>query len=152
MNNQSSKNPTFFWKVFFVGLLITLVVGLLIGYGIWGKKSEKLNIKTLLSQVADYIEVLEDKSTSFQDQIKKMKGTVEKGEKAIQSMELMKKDLAEIKVENKELKKALGEKDALTEQVKRLKKENEELRSTMQKVKDVIKKPTPSLQTDNPSS
>jgi len=128
-----------------------LVVGLLIGYRIWGGKPEQPNIKKLLSQVSDYIEGLEEKSTSFQNQITKMKGTVEKGEKVIHSMELMKKDLAKLRVENEELKKALSEKDALTEQVKKLKKENEELRSTMEKVKDVMQKPTPSSQTDNPS-
>ena len=179
MDNQSLKKSAFFWKTFFVGLCITLIVGIVIGYGTWGKKDNKLNIKQLLAQIADRIEVLEDENANFQDQIKKMKDTVEKGKKAVQSMGVMKKELAkrqdenkrlkgemqnyaqlqkqvetlnDLRKENESMKKALGEKAALTEQIMRLKKENEELRSTVEKVKDVIKKPTPSLQTDHPSS
>jgi len=179
MNNQNSKKPTFFWKTFFIGLLIMLIVGVLIGYGMRGKKEKKPNTKQLLAQIGDHIEILEDNNATLKDQIKKMKDTVEKGKKAVQSMEVMKRDFAKLQDENKklkgemenytqlqlqikelsklkkekeEMKKALGEKAALAEQVVKLKKENEELRGTVQKVKDVIKQPAPSLQADHPSS
>ena len=179
MNNQSSKKPTFFWKPFFIGLLIMLIVGIVIGYGMWGRKVEKPNAAQLLSVIARHIEAIEKENDNLKSKIKKMEDTVVKGEKAIQSMRAMEKDLARLqddnkrlrqrmqdysklqqqlkeidilKKENQEMKRDLVKQAALAEQVKRLKKENEELRATVQKVQNVIKQPVLPLQTDQPSS
>ncbi len=97
MNDQSSKKKAFFWRIFFVGLIIMLILGVIIGYGIWGKKSDKPDIKRLLTEVHSYIETIEKENTNLKNQIKKMKGTVEK---SIQSVESMKKDLVNLQDEN----------------------------------------------------
>ena len=100
MNDQSSKKKAFFWRIFFVGLIIMLILGVIIGYGIWGKKSDKPNIKRLLTEVNSYIETIEKENANLKNQIKKMKGTVEK---SIQSVESMKKDLVNLQDENTKL-------------------------------------------------
>jgi cell division protein FtsB len=132
MSNNGSRSKTFFWKTLFAGLLIMLVVGILIGYMIWGKEVETPNIKQLLAQIADRIESLEDENTILKDQIKNMKDTVEKGEKSIQSEELMKKELTKLRDENEKLKTEMEDYDQLQLQLK-------ELRSKVEKVEDVIK-------------
>ena len=132
MSNNGSGSKTFFWKTLFTGLLIMLVVGILIGYMIWGKEVETPNTKQLLAQIADRIESLEDENTIFKDQIKNMKDTVEKGEKSIQSEELMNKELTKLWDENEKLKTEMEDYDQLQLQLK-------ELRSKVEKVEDVIK-------------
>jgi len=84
MNDQGSKKKAFFWRMFFIGLIIMLILGIIIGYGIWGKKSDKPNIKRLLTEVHSYIETIEKENANLKNQIKKIKGTVEK---SIQSAE-----------------------------------------------------------------
>ena len=132
MSNNGSGSKTFFWKTLFTGLLIMLVVGILIGYMIWGKEVETPNTKQLLAQIADRIESLEDENTILKDQIKNMKDTVEKGEKSIQSEELMNKELTKLWDENEKLKTEMEDYDQLQLQLK-------ELRSKVEKVEDVIK-------------
>jgi len=100
MNDQSSKKKAFFWRMFLIGLIIMLILGVIIGYGIWGKKSDKPNIKRLLTDVNNYIETIEKENANLKNQIKKMKGTVGK---SIQSVESMKKDLVDLQDENKKL-------------------------------------------------
>ncbi len=100
MNDQSSKKKAFFWRMFFIGLIIMLILGIIIGYGIWGKKSDKPNIKRLLTEVHSYIETIEKENANLKNQIKKMKGTVEK---SIQSAESMKKNLVNLQDENTKL-------------------------------------------------
>jgi len=132
MSNNGSGSKTFFWKTLFTGLLIMLVVGILIGYMIWGKEVETPNTKQLLAQIADRIESLEDENTILKDQIKNTKDTVEKGEKSIQSEELMNKELTKLWDENEKLKTEMEDYDQLQLQLK-------ELRSKVEKVEDVIK-------------
>ena len=132
MSNNGSGSKTFFWKTLFTGLLIMLVVGILIGYMIWSKEVETPNIKQLLAQIADRIESLEDENTILKDQIKNTKDTVEKGEKSIQSEELMNKELTKLWDENEKLKTEMEDYDQLQLQLK-------ELRSKVEKVEDVIK-------------
>ena len=100
MNDQSSKKKALFWRIFFIGLIIMLILGVIIGYGIWGKKSDKPNIKRLLTEVNNYIETIEKENANLKNQIKKMKGTVEK---SIQSVESMKKNLVNLQDENTKL-------------------------------------------------
>ena len=100
MNDQSSKKKAFFWRMFLIGLIIMLILGVIIGYGIWGKNSDKPNIKRLLTEVNSYIETIEKENANLKNQIKKMKGTVEK---SIQSVESMKKDLVNLQDENTKL-------------------------------------------------
>lgn len=100
MSDRSSKNKAFFWRIFFVGLIVMFILGVVIGYGIWGKKSDKPDIKRLLTDVHNYIETIEKENANLKDQIKKMKGTVDK---SIQSVESMKKDLVDLQDENKKL-------------------------------------------------
>ena len=100
MSDQGSKRKAFFWRLFFVGLILMLILGVVIGYGIWGKRSNKPNIKRLLTDVNNYIETIEKENANLKNQIKKMKGTVDK---SIQSVESMKKDLVNIQDENKKL-------------------------------------------------
>jgi phage shock protein A len=180
MNSKETNKPKIVSNLFLIGLIIMLVVGVVIGYGIWGKKEKTPNAQRLLSQVADHIESLEDKNSTLKDQIKKMNDAVERGKKAVQSREAMKQDLVKLRDENKTLtrkmenynqlqmqakelnalraenrkvKKALEKKAALTERVTLLEKENEELKVMVEKVKDVVKKPvTPPLQVAHPSS
>jgi len=90
MSNQDSNKAIFFWKTFFIGLFIMLIMGVVIGYGIRGRKNEKPNVKQLLSGIARHIESIENENANLKDQIKEMKGTVERGKKAVQSMESMK--------------------------------------------------------------
>ena len=132
MSNNGSRSKTFFWKTLFAGLLIMLLVGVLIGYMIWGKEVEIPNTKQLLAQIADRIESLEDENTILKDQIKNMKDTVVEGEKSIQSEELMKKELTKLRDENEKLKTEMEDYDQLQLQLK-------ELRSKVEKVEDVIK-------------
>ena len=179
MNSEETKKLKIFSSPFLIVLIVVLVTGIVIGYGIWGKKEEKLSAKQLLSQIADHIEALEENSKVLQNQIKGMSNKVEEGKKAMQSMEAMSKDLSALgdenkklrskmedytqlktqvkelnmlKRENKQMKKTLEEKAFLTEQVKKLKKENEELRLTVKKIKDVVKHPPPPTQPDQPST
>ena len=180
MNTKDTTKPKIFSNPFLIGLIIMLVVGVVIGYGVWGKKEKTPNAQRLLSQVADHIKSLEGKNSNLKDQIKKMNDAVAKGTKAVQSMEAMKQDLVKLRNENKTLarkmenynqlqmqakelnalraenqkvKKALEKKAALTEHAKQLEKENEELKLMLEKVKYVVKKPvTPPLQVDHPST
>ena len=170
MKEQTSNRTTFFGKAFFISLTIMLIIGMVIGYGIWGKKGDdKPNVRHLLSEISKHIKTIENQNTQLKGQLKKMKGTVKKGEKAIQSMEVMKGDLAklkddskklkaqlkkldDLKIENERLKKALKGKTALAEEALSLKRENEELRKTLERVEDVIKKPNTPFQPDHPSS
>lgn len=100
MSDQGSKNKTFFWKFFLVGLVVMFVLGVVIGYGIWGKRSGKPDINRLLNDVSNYVEAIEKENANLKNQIKKMKGTVGK---SIQSVESMKKDLVDLQDENKKL-------------------------------------------------
>jgi predicted negative regulator of RcsB-dependent stress response len=81
MNSKGTNKPKIFSIPFLIVLIIVLAMGIVIGYGIWGKKEEKTNAKRLLSQIADHIETLEEKSNNLQDQIKRMNDTVEKGKR-----------------------------------------------------------------------
>ena len=100
MNDQGSKKKAFFWKIFSVGLIGMFILGVVIGYGIWGKKSDKPDIKRLLTDVHKYVETIEEENANLKDQIKRMKGTVDK---SIQSVESMKKNLVDLQDENKKL-------------------------------------------------
>lgn len=179
MNNQSSKNPEFFWKTFFVGLFITLIVGIAIGYGTWGRKAAKPDVTQLLSEIGRYIETIKKENNNLKNKIRKMEDVVAKGKQAIESMKATEKDLSRLqddntrlrqrmqdytklqqqlkeidilKKENQEMKMKVVKQPDLAEQVKRLTKENEELRAMVQKVQDVVKPPTLPVQTDQPSS
>lgn len=100
MSDQSSKNKAFFWRVFLVGLIVMLILGVVIGYGIWGGSTGKPDIKRLLNEVNTYVETIEKENANLKNQIKKMKGTVDK---SIQSAESMKKDLVDLQDESKKL-------------------------------------------------
>ena len=167
MDNHASKRTV---KTFFIGLSIMLIIGVVVGYGVWGKKGdEKPNVKHLLSEISNHIETIENQNAQFKGQIKKMRDSVKKGKKAIQSMEVMKGDLAKLKddnkklreqlktldnlkIENEKLRKVLKEKTALAEQALSLKRENAELRKTLERVEDVIKKLNTPFQPEQPSS
>jgi flagellar basal body-associated protein FliL len=55
MNSKGTNKPKIFLIPFLIVLIIVLAMGIVIGYGIWGKKEEKTNAKRLLSQIAEFI-------------------------------------------------------------------------------------------------
>ena len=69
MNTKDTTKPKIFSNPFLIGLIIMLVVGVVIGYGVWGKKEKTPNAQRLLSQVADHIKSLEGKNSDLKDQI-----------------------------------------------------------------------------------
>ena len=174
MNSKESARTPFFSIPFFIGLIVVFAVGVVTGYGIWGKQGGETSIKKLLSQIAEQVATLEHDNTALKKQIGKMDETVEKGNKAVQSMAIMKSDIAQLKEENQRLQKETENYQQLQQQLTELKAENEklvsvlaehkagiaqlegleqenrELKSTVEKVKNMLKEPTPPLQTDQP--
>ncbi len=139
------KKPTFFWKLFLITTLVMFIAGVIAGYGLWGKREKKPKVKLLMNEIVRYVESLEEQNARLESQLKDMKDAVEKSNQAIQSVELMRKDLGALQ----------DEKNSLIEQMRdytQLKEKVEELEATLKKVKEVVKKPAASFSSDQSST
>lgn len=129
MNNQL--------KTYAIIGAITFLIGIFIGYSIWGvpKKKEKVNVSELLTQALEEVRAIERENSNLRARIERIR----KGEAVMESLKKenteLQTQIRKLKEENASLQTKINALIKDSELLATLKKENEELKARISELK-----------------
>jgi chromosome segregation ATPase len=133
-------------------IIIALVIGLLIGYGIFGKKKEqKLEVKQLLSRAMQEVETIEKENKELKKKLEKEKNGGEETEKLSREKQEMKAQLEKVQQNNKQLESVIARLRAESAKTQKI-KGDEKLKNQitmLEKEKQVVSEQLQKIQKNN---
>jgi chromosome segregation ATPase len=155
---KNDKKPVF--------IVITLLIGLLLGYGIWGKKEEqKMGVKDLLGKAMQEVETIEKENQELKKKLGKSTGNGEDTEKISREKKELQQELEKAQSNNKQLQSVIArmrsesaktqkikaddrlknqlsmvaqEKQVVTEKLQKVQQENQKLNNMISQVKSEL--------------
>lgn len=142
-----------------IAVVLSLLVGLLAGYGIWGGKRDKdVDVRQLLQRVSEKVEAIQRENSDLRSMNEKNKETIEKASALVKKNENLQKQLqeADLKIERLDVtvKQISGElaqakeqaeengrmresREALEDRAASLEQENYELRMKLEQISTI---------------
>jgi predicted RNase H-like nuclease (RuvC/YqgF family) len=146
-------------KGYIIGIAGALVIGIIAGYGLWGRgKDEKIGVKQMLLKAIKEVEIIEKANKDLQSRFKKIKDNTEKVKVLLKDNEIIKRQLEDAISKKEELERTIkhirteasdaqrksqevdalkASHDKLTTQINSLEKENSELKIKLDRISTI---------------
>lgn len=155
-------------KALIGAVVLSLIAGLVAGYGIWGRdKEEEVDVKQLMHRAIKEIEVIQNESRELRKTHEQNKQRIDKASALIKENEVLQKQFQEIRQKEDELKVTLKQintelaearqksqdvdklresRDILESRVAILESENYELKTKLEQISDLSTRQEPGFQ------
>jgi SMC interacting uncharacterized protein involved in chromosome segregation len=90
-------------------VVLALLAGLIVGYFIWGKKEEKVDVKDLLRKAIEQVETIETQNQSYKAELEKMKDQSKAMAGITKDNQSLKEQIQKVQQDNKDLQAMIAQ-------------------------------------------